>query len=64
MKKRENYIVLPDVLYSMVFIIFIFYWVKKTKKIKFDSRDIYSTPSVYSIFISGFNSNTSEEEIR
>lgn len=51
MSSRENYVVLPDILYSLVFMTFIKYWKRRSKQIKNDCLFSKATPSYYTVYI-------------
>lgn len=53
MERKKLYVIIPDVIYSLIFIIFIILFSRKSKEISASAKSTYSTPSQYAIEVKG-----------
>lgn len=61
MNDRRYWVVIPDIVYTCVFIVFIFLWRKRSKEIKKECMVAEAVPSHYTIYVWEFPPEVSDE---
>lgn len=56
-------VAIPDLIYSILFLLYLVYWKRKTKEIKVQVVQKSCLPSLFTIEVTGFSRNLKDAEI-